>query len=137
MLEPAQIADVAAFAASLSGIEVDPARGLRRGRTLFAENCAACHGDDGKGNRELGAPDLTDAITLYVHSEADIAAPGPQSEAWRHAGLGCSPGRGQREGTGRLCSFAWRRRVGAGAVLAWRPTSEGLAFAPGPVRSAV
>ena len=73
MLEPGQIADVSAFAASLSGIEVDPAK-VEAGRTLFAENCAACHGDAGKGNRELGAPDLTDAITLYVHSEADIAS---------------------------------------------------------------
>ena len=25
----------------------------------------ACHGDDGKGNQELGAPDLTDKIWLY------------------------------------------------------------------------
>ena len=73
MLEPGQIADVSAFAASLSGIEIDPAK-VEAGRTLFAENCAACHGDAGKGNRELGAPDLTDAITLYVHSEADIAS---------------------------------------------------------------
>ena len=33
---------------------------------MFADNCAMCHGEDGKGLRELGAPDLTDAITLYV-----------------------------------------------------------------------
>jgi cytochrome c oxidase cbb3-type subunit 3 len=71
VLEPAQIMDVAAFAASLSGMAVD-AKKAEAGRTLFAENCASCHGEDGKGNRELGAPDLTDAITLYVSSEADI-----------------------------------------------------------------
>lgn len=73
ILEPGQVADVAAFAASLSGMEVDAAR-AEAGRTPFADNCAACHGDAGKGNRELGAPDLTDAIALYVHSEADILA---------------------------------------------------------------
>ena len=28
----------------------------RRGKKIFADNCAACHGDDGKGNQELGAP---------------------------------------------------------------------------------
>ena len=32
-----------------------------RGKKVFADNCAACHGDDGKGKRELGAPNLTDA----------------------------------------------------------------------------
>jgi len=73
MLEPGQIADVSAFTASLSGLHADAAK-IDAGRTLFAENCASCHGDDGKGNRDLGAPDLTDAITLYVHSEADIAS---------------------------------------------------------------
>jgi cbb3-type cytochrome c oxidase subunit III len=37
----------------------------RRGATVFADNCAACHGDDGKGDRDQGAPNLTDAIWLY------------------------------------------------------------------------
>lgn len=73
ILEPGQVADVAAFTASLSGIKADPAK-VEAGRPLFAANCAACHGDAGKGNRDLGAPDLTDAITLYIHSDADIAS---------------------------------------------------------------
>jgi cytochrome c oxidase cbb3-type subunit III len=34
----------------------------------------ACHGDNAKGNKELGAPDLTDAIWLYGSGEAAIAA---------------------------------------------------------------
>jgi cytochrome c oxidase cbb3-type subunit 3 len=72
ILPPEQIAAVASFAASLSGLEADPAR-VEAGRKVFAENCAACHGDAGTGNREMGAPDLTDAIALYVSSEADIA----------------------------------------------------------------
>jgi cytochrome c oxidase cbb3-type subunit 3 len=37
----------------------------RRGADLFANNCAACHGAQGKGNRQFGAPNLTDAIWLY------------------------------------------------------------------------
>ncbi len=33
--------------------------------TLFAENCAACHGDGGMGLTDIGAPNLTDDIWLY------------------------------------------------------------------------
>jgi cytochrome c oxidase cbb3-type subunit 3 len=39
---------------------------------VFAANCAACHGPDGKGNRELGAPNLTDKIWLYGPDKATI-----------------------------------------------------------------
>ncbi len=40
--------------------------------TAFADNCAVCHGDAGKGKRELGAPDLTDPIWLYASDKAAI-----------------------------------------------------------------
>ena len=35
------------------------------GQRLFIDNCAACHGPQGHGNREIGAPNLTDAAWLY------------------------------------------------------------------------
>lgn len=35
------------------------------GTDVFARHCAACHGADGKGNRQVGAPDLTDGDWLY------------------------------------------------------------------------
>lgn len=73
ILDPGQIDAVASFAASLSGLDADPAK-AEAGRTVFAENCASCHGDAGKGNREMGAPDLTDAISLYTRSEEDVAS---------------------------------------------------------------
>jgi cytochrome c oxidase cbb3-type subunit 3 len=41
---------------------------------VFANNCAACHGEAGKGGAEFGAPDLTDAIWLYGSSPAEITA---------------------------------------------------------------
>jgi cytochrome c oxidase cbb3-type subunit 3 len=72
ILTPDQIGEVAAFVASLSGGQADAAH-AKAGRELFAQNCVACHGADGKGNRELGAPDLTDAIALYAGDEAAIA----------------------------------------------------------------
>lgn len=32
---------------------------------LFAENCAACHGERGEGGLAVGAPSLTDRATIY------------------------------------------------------------------------
>lgn len=72
VLEPQQVNEVAAFVASLSGQALTPEL-VPAGSTVFAENCAACHGDNAKGNREMGAPDLTDAIALYASGQAAIA----------------------------------------------------------------
>ncbi|MER9101112.1 cytochrome-c oxidase, cbb3-type subunit III, partial [Mesorhizobium sp. M0730] len=68
-----QIKQVSAYVASLSGAVVNQAL-VAPGAKVFAENCVACHGDNAKGNKELGAPDLTDAIWLYGSGEAAIAA---------------------------------------------------------------
>ena len=37
--------------------------------TLYTDNCAACHGENGQGDVFQGAPNLTDAIWLYGGSE--------------------------------------------------------------------
>ncbi|PAQ05458.1 cytochrome-c oxidase, cbb3-type subunit III [Mesorhizobium temperatum] len=68
-----QIAQVSTYVASLSGL-VGDASLIEPGANVFAENCAACHGENAKGNKELGAPDLTDAIWLYGPGETAIAA---------------------------------------------------------------
>ena len=44
-----------------------------RGTKIFADNCAPCHGPEGKGNQALGAPDLTDELWLYAGDKATIA----------------------------------------------------------------
>jgi len=72
MLTRAQIADAADYVLSLSGA-VDDAGAAERGKTIFADNCASCHAEDGKGNQELGAPNLADAIWLYGSRKPDIA----------------------------------------------------------------
>lgn len=72
VLEPRQISEVAAYVVSLTGTPRDPSM-VEPGREVFAEQCAACHGDDARGSREFGAPDLADAIWFYGSSEADIA----------------------------------------------------------------
>ncbi|WP_413875677.1 cytochrome-c oxidase, cbb3-type subunit III [Albidovulum sp.] len=40
---------------------------------LFADNCAACHGDAGDGGLMNGAPSLTDTATIYGQDEATVA----------------------------------------------------------------
>jgi len=72
MLAKAAIGDAAEYVRTLSGAASDAAA-AERGKALFADNCASCHGEDGKGNQELGAPNLTDDIWLYGSSKADIA----------------------------------------------------------------
>ncbi|MGB7542872.1 MAG: cytochrome-c oxidase, cbb3-type subunit III [Burkholderiales bacterium] len=63
--------DVAHYVLSLSGRTHDSMRAAR-GKQTFTTICAACHGADGKGNQQLGAPNLTDNIWLHGSSEAII-----------------------------------------------------------------
>jgi cytochrome c oxidase cbb3-type subunit 3 len=64
LLQPAEIQDVVSYVRTISRQEPANAS-ARRGATLFASNCAACHGPDGRGKRDFGAPNLTDSIWLY------------------------------------------------------------------------
>jgi len=61
ILDRQAILDVVAHVRSLSGAEA----GSEAGAEAFAANCAACHGEDGAGNPDLGAPDLTDDFWIY------------------------------------------------------------------------
>ena len=93
ILKPKEINDVANFVASLSGkAENASAADIAAGKEVFAQNCAACHGDNAKGNHEVGAPNLTDAIWFYGSTPAAIAA---QVRAPRH---GVMPAWGVRLG---------------------------------------
>ena len=74
ILEPSQIEDVTQFVLSLSG-RAEDAAAAERGSAVFAENCAVCHGEQGEGMVEMGAPRLSDDIWLYGDgSAASIAA---------------------------------------------------------------
>ena len=56
----------------LSGLPTRKGFDAAKGEKIFADNCVACHGDGGKGNAELGAPNLTDKIWLYGSDEATL-----------------------------------------------------------------
>ncbi|MEQ9175367.1 MAG: cytochrome-c oxidase, cbb3-type subunit III, partial [Alphaproteobacteria bacterium] len=75
ILSREEIADVAAHVLALSGQTAadgfDQAA-AERGAVVFAEQCVACHGPAGTGDRELGAPDLTDALWLYGGDRGSI-----------------------------------------------------------------
>jgi len=64
LLEAEEIDQVVNFVMSLSG-EAQDASLVTDGAVVFEDNCAACHMEDGTGDREQGAPNLTDAIWLY------------------------------------------------------------------------
>jgi len=67
MLPRPDILKVIAYVYSLSNPnakDLDPKR-VEAGKAIFAANCVACHGDDAKGNPELGAPDLTDRFWIH------------------------------------------------------------------------
>jgi cytochrome c oxidase cbb3-type subunit 3 len=65
ILERPDILAVADYVRSLANLPVPANADLATGKKVFADNCAACHGEAGKGNREIGAPDLTNQIWLY------------------------------------------------------------------------
>lgn len=64
ILEPEEVDAVVEHVRNISGQEHDAAL-ASAGVEIYADNCAACHGDAGEGMREMGAPNLADAIWLY------------------------------------------------------------------------
>jgi cytochrome c oxidase cbb3-type subunit 3 len=72
ILKRDEIATVANYVRSLSGLPPRKDADLAAGQKIFAENCASCHGDLGKGNIDMGAPNLTDKIWLYGSDEATV-----------------------------------------------------------------
>ena len=71
LLEPKQIDDLTQYVVSISGRNADT-QAVARAEPVFKEQCAACHGEDGKGKREFGAPNLTDKEWLTGSEPVDI-----------------------------------------------------------------
>lgn len=73
ILEKTDIIDAAEFVLKLSNQDHDAAAAAR-GATIYADNCAACHGEQGQGDPEQGAPNLADAIWFYGGTRAELVA---------------------------------------------------------------
>ncbi|WP_297510429.1 cytochrome-c oxidase, cbb3-type subunit III [uncultured Caulobacter sp.] len=71
LLKPEQIDDLTEYVVKLSGRPAD-AGAVARAAPIFATQCSACHGPEGKGNQQVGAPNLTDGEWLYGADRAAI-----------------------------------------------------------------
>ncbi len=68
ILKKDEIENVVNYVRSLSGptsSEKVSAAKIEAGKAVFAANCVACHGDDAKGNPDVGAPNLMDKFWIY------------------------------------------------------------------------
>ncbi|HET7883674.1 MAG TPA: cytochrome-c oxidase, cbb3-type subunit III [Acetobacteraceae bacterium] len=73
ILKPEEIQQVADYVMTLFG-GAETGKDVSAGKKIFAENCAICHGEDGQGDREKGAPRLASRVHLYGNDRATIVA---------------------------------------------------------------
>ena len=85
VLEADEIETLARFLPTLAEADWDSAGGV-----LFSDNCAACHGERGLGDRDLGAPNLADAIWLYGGDQDSLV------DTITYSRFGVMPAWGQR-----------------------------------------
>ena len=64
ILDAEEIAATVEYVISLSNPDHDAALATA-GSELFADNCSSCHGEMALGDKDIGAPNLADAIWLY------------------------------------------------------------------------
>ena len=72
ILKPEEIREVAGYVRTLGGHEPEPGVDVAAGKKIFADNCAACHGEDGKGNVEMGSANLTTKVWQYGSDADDL-----------------------------------------------------------------
>jgi cytochrome c oxidase cbb3-type subunit 3 len=117
-LSPANIRDLIEFLIREQGRSADAAAAVR-GAALFAGagGCYDCHATDAKGDSAIGAPNLTDAITLY--------GDGSRDSLWMSIAYG-------RHG---LCP-AWTGRIGPAGMREVALFVYSLSHAHGPAAAA-
>ncbi|MBK6896057.1 MAG: cytochrome-c oxidase, cbb3-type subunit III [Alphaproteobacteria bacterium] len=65
LLNKEEIEKVVDYVLSLSDPQNAAGKDFTEAQGIFEQNCASCHGEDAKGLREFGAPNLVDSIWLY------------------------------------------------------------------------
>jgi len=65
VLKPAEIQSVADYVWATFYGHPTSGQDVSAGAKIFADNCVACHGDQGQGNRDVGGPKLASHIHLY------------------------------------------------------------------------
>ena len=124
ILPPGQVEDVASFVRALSGRVAPGSAAAQRGRAVFAANCVVCHGAEGQGGRQVGAPNLSDSIWLYGDSQAEVVA----SVTNAHAGV--MPAWGQRLDPVTIKMLAtYVHSLGGGEKFAAAPEAPAAAVA--------
>ena len=111
LLERPDINDVAWYVRKISGQEFDE-EAATRGEAIFADNCSACHGEQGEGMAELGAPQPVGCDLALWRHPCRHRRPGHKPPPGRDAGLGRPSRRDDRQAAGRLCPRPRRRPVG-------------------------
>ena len=72
ILNASEIDQLANHVRAIGGLPTEKTYDKALGDKIYGENCAACHGDAGKGKIELGAPNLSDKIWLFGSDKASI-----------------------------------------------------------------
>ncbi|AAN55395.1 cytochrome-c oxidase, cbb3-type subunit III [Shewanella oneidensis MR-1] len=83
-IDDSEIAGLAEYVVKLSGREHDE-KLAAQGQGSFMKGCFACHGMDAKGNKLMGAPNLTDDVWVYGGSRGVI------EETIKHGRTGVMP----------------------------------------------
>ena len=120
MLKPDEIVTVANYVRSLSGLSTEPGFNAAAGKKIFDDNCVACHGKDGKGNQEMGAPNLTDQIWLYGSDQATIVETITNGRAGVMPAWTRPPRPRHHQGIDGLRPLAGRRQIGRSKSAAAR-----------------
>ncbi len=111
ILKPEEIREVANYVRTLDGLEPEQGVDVAAGKKIFADNCVACHGEDGKGNIDMGSANLTTKVWQYGNDINDLIYTITNARNSHDAGVGQAPRSRDDQVASRLCPQPGRRQV--------------------------